>query len=84
MRLKYVLKILFAIVTLSIVASPVLASETPEQQQNVQVAWRLLDYLAVDYGGAVKDGKVISASEYAEMTEFSTSVMERFKDNGGY
>lgn len=79
MRLKNVLKILFAIVTLSIVGSPVLATETPEQQQNVQIAWRLLDYLAVDYGGAVKDGKVISASEYAEMTEFSASVTERFK-----
>ena len=46
---------------------------TPE----VQTAWRLLDYIAVDYGGAVSGGKVISPSEYAEMREFSGSVGER-------
>jgi high-affinity iron transporter len=44
---------------------------------DVQTAWRLLDYLAVDYGGAVSGGKVTSASEYAEMREFSASVRER-------
>jgi high-affinity iron transporter len=42
-----------------------------------QIAWRLLDYLAVDYAGAVKDGRVVSASEYAEMGEFSASVRDR-------
>ena len=43
-------------------------------QDNVQTAWRLLDYLAVDYSGAVRDGRVISNSEYAEMREFSATV----------
>lgn len=38
------------------------------------VTWRLLDYLAVDYGGAVADGQVISASEYGEMQEFSETI----------
>lgn len=47
-----------------------------ESAPSAQVAWRLLDYLAVDYPGAVKDGKVVSASEYAEMREFSASVRE--------
>lgn len=42
-----------------------------------QVAWRLLDYLAVDYPGAVVDGKVVSAAEYSEMNEFAGSVRER-------
>ncbi len=41
------------------------------------VAWRLLDYIAVDYSGAVADEKVISTTEYAEMVEFSASVRER-------
>ena len=49
------------------------AAANPE----VQTAWRLLDYLAVDYGGAVSGGKVVSESEYAEMREFSASVRER-------
>ena len=44
---------------------------------DVQTAWRLLDYVAVDYGGAVRGGKVVSASEYAEMREFSASVGEK-------
>src|SRR4051812_19479766 len=46
---------------------------------DVPTAWRLLDYLAVDYAGAVRDGKVVSASEYAEMREFSASVSEKLE-----
>lgn len=53
------------------------ASAAEETAPSSQVAWRLLDYLAVDYPGAVKDGKVVSASEYAEMREFSASVRDR-------
>lgn len=44
---------------------------------DVQVSWRLLDYLGVDYAGAVRNGTVVSASEYAEMKEFSSSVRLR-------
>ena len=40
----------------------------------VQTVWRLLDYVAVDYGGAVSNGRVTSSSEYAEMTEFAATV----------
>ena len=43
-------------------------------QNGVQTAWRLLDYVAVDYGGAVAGGRITSASEYAEMKEFTGSV----------
>ncbi|HYI49873.1 MAG TPA: cytochrome c/FTR1 family iron permease [Allosphingosinicella sp.] len=43
----------------------------------VQTAWRLLDYIAVDYRGAVAGGRVISATEYTEMREFSASVTQR-------
>lgn len=53
---------------------PALAA-TPEQE--VQTTWRLLDYIAVDYPGAVSDGKVISQAEYREMAEFSASVSQR-------
>jgi high-affinity iron transporter len=44
---------------------------------DVQTTWQLLDYVAVDYGGAVQDDKVVSASEYAEMREFSASAVEK-------
>jgi len=36
----------------------------------------LLDYIAQDYGGAVADGKVVSAQEFAEMGEFSRSALQ--------
>ncbi|MGN2254263.1 FTR1 family protein [Frateuria sp. GZRe12] len=43
----------------------------------VSQTWQMLDYLATDYAGAVRDGKVISASEYAEMREFAATVRQR-------
>jgi high-affinity iron transporter len=48
-----------------------------EPPADVQTTWQLLDYVAVDYGGAVRDGKVVNASEYAEMREFSASAVEK-------
>lgn len=41
---------------------------------DAQTVWRLLDYIAVDYAGAVSKGKVVSKAEYAEMTEFAGAV----------
>jgi high-affinity iron transporter len=53
--------------------TPAFAAQPPD----VQTAWQLLDYMAVDYGGAVRDGKVVSAPEYAEMREFSGAVSDK-------
>ncbi len=44
---------------------------------SVQIAWRLLDYIAVDYPGAVQDGRIVSQGEFAEMTESAASAHER-------
>lgn len=41
---------------------------------SAQVAWRLLDYIAVDYSGAVADGKVVNDAEYQEMVEFAAAA----------
>jgi len=54
-----------------------ISARAQETTPSAQVAWRLLDYLAVDYSGAVANGAVVSQSEYAEMREFSASVRER-------
>jgi high-affinity iron transporter len=51
-----------------------LAPQSRADTAAVQTTWRLLDYMAVDYRGAVADGKVISDSEYAEQAEFAASV----------
>ncbi|MFS8137904.1 MAG: FTR1 family protein [Thermomonas sp.] len=44
---------------------------------SVPQTWQMLDYLATDYAGAVRDGAVISASEYAEMREFASTARQR-------
>ncbi|MBV2234803.1 MAG: cytochrome c/FTR1 family iron permease [Sterolibacterium sp.] len=46
----------------------------------VQPIWQLLDYLAVDYAGAVDNGQIANEFEYAEMQEFSTNIGERLKE----
>ncbi|UUX94464.1 cytochrome c/FTR1 family iron permease [Aquabacterium sp. J223] len=42
----------------------------------VRQVWQLLDYVGVDYAGAVADGKVISEPEYDEMREFSQRAQD--------
>ncbi|AJA11584.1 iron permease (plasmid) [Sphingopyxis fribergensis] len=66
--------ILAALLIALLFLQPARASE-PE----VQTVWRLLDYIAVDYPGAVSNGRVISEAEYAEMVEFSGQVETRLK-----
>lgn len=53
-------------------ATPVHAETAP-----AQTIWRLLDYIAVDYSGAVSGGRVVNEAEYVEMVEFSANVRER-------
>lgn len=57
-------------------ATPLLAS-SPQQQ--ISQTWQMLDYLATDYAGAVKNGAVIDASEYREMQEFSTTARQHIR-----
>ncbi len=49
------------------------AQDLAVQNQAKQI-WQLLDYIAVDYGKAVKDGKAVSESEYKEMQEFAQAA----------
>ncbi|MEG3177730.1 cytochrome c/FTR1 family iron permease [Sphingomonas sp. RB3P16] len=64
------LMIWVAVVALGLLSPAVAFAGTGD----AQTAWRLLDYVAVDYGGAVADGSVKSGSEYAEMKEFAADV----------
>jgi high-affinity iron transporter len=47
------------------------------QNAEVQTTWRLLDYVAVDYREAVRDGRIVNDGEYKEMEEFTASVRQR-------
>lgn len=53
---------------------PAQTAENPDKSPRFLV--HLLDYLAVDYGGAVKNGKVLSLSEYKEQTEFAKTAVD--------
>ncbi|AIF48074.1 FTR1 family protein [Dyella japonica] len=50
---------------------------TTDPAASVPQTWQMLDYLAADYAGAVRNGEVVSASEYAEMREFARHARER-------
>lgn len=55
---------------LAVFAAFLISGVSHASEADVKRVWQILDYLAVDYGGAVKDGKVVSQSEYDEMKEF--------------
>lgn len=43
-------------------------------QADPRQTWQMLDYIAVDYAGAVQGGRIIAPGEYAEMQEFAGAV----------
>ncbi len=47
------------------------------REAEVRQLWQLLDYVAVDYAGAVRGGAIISEVEYGEMREFSTRAQNQ-------
>jgi high-affinity iron transporter len=70
---------LLALLGCLVLANFAQAAESDPQIKARQL-WQLLDYLAVDYGGAVRDGKVISVSEYAEMQEFALAAQHQLDE----
>ena len=54
-----------------------MASPARADEGQVETAWRMLDYMAVDYPGAVQNGRVVNETEYDEQVEFSGSVVAR-------
>jgi high-affinity iron transporter len=73
---RFFVFLLASVVSLSSFAQ---ASDANTQTKAKQ-AWQLLDYIAVDYGKAVTDGSVKSASEYAEMQEFASTAKAQLSD----
>jgi high-affinity iron transporter len=59
---------------LAILLAQVFLGPARAETSDVEVAWRLLDYIAVDYAGAVSHGSVSSPSEYAEQKEFAATI----------
>lgn len=65
------------ILILAVLIACSLSTPARAQTAPAQTIWRLLDYIAVDYAGAVSAGRVVNEAEYAEMVEFSASVNQR-------
>lgn len=55
----------------------VFPSARADVEADVRQIWQMLDYLAVDYGGAVSAGAVTNESEYKEMQEFAAAAGTR-------
>ncbi len=47
---------------------------------DTQQLLQLIDYVGVDYAGAVDDGKVVNEAEYAEMLDFTAGISQQLID----
>lgn len=50
------------------------ANAEPSAPVDAKQLWQLIDYVAVDYGGAVSNGAIASDAEYAEMLDFTENA----------
>ncbi|WP_420477150.1 FTR1 family protein [Noviherbaspirillum sp. ST9] len=66
-------RVILALLVSLLSAAPAFASTDPTADRATQI-WQLLDYMAVDYAGAVSGGRVTNADEYSEMQEFSQTA----------
>ena len=72
--MRHFLRLLLLVLALG-AAAPVQA-QAPAASE-AQVAWRLLDYVSVDYAGAVANGQIVNPADYGEMTEFAGQIRTR-------
>jgi len=57
--------------------SAMASAQTVTSSDSTKQLWQLIDYVAVDYGGAVAGGEVISEDEYAEMLDFTENAQQQ-------
>lgn len=67
--------------TCTLLGGPAHAADSTEVK--AKQIWQLLDYVAVDYGGAVANGTVLKDSEYTEMQEFATTAERQLSELPG-
>ena len=75
--------ILCAFVGLLLPGAAAAAAQTNDSAASVQTTWRLLDYVAVDYREAVRDGQVVNQAEYSEMREFARTARTNIEGLAG-
>lgn len=55
-------------------------AQAPVPDSAVRQLWQLLDYVGVDYGGAVSNGAVANPGEYAEMRDFAANAVKQAQE----
>jgi len=60
---------------LAMLSGPSGAADAPGT--DARQLWQLIDYVAVDYGGAVQGSQVVSQGEYAEMLDFTSNAVKQ-------
>ncbi|TDR37727.1 high-affinity iron transporter [Tahibacter aquaticus] len=75
--MSYVAGLARSVVWSLLAVLPVHATTAPALDADVRQIWQLLDYVGVDYGGAVANHAVVSAAEYQEMQEFVATARTR-------
>jgi len=64
---------------LALLGSPAArAVDPPSSEEQARRATHLLEYLAADYPGTVRDGQVVNELEYAEQIEFAAQIHAQF------
>ncbi|MEO5734185.1 MAG: cytochrome c/FTR1 family iron permease [Rubrivivax sp.] len=75
---KVFFRLFLAVFSAALIALPTISVAAAEATEaSVRQMWQLIDYVAVDYGGAVVAGAVKSESEYAEMREFTDNAQQK-------
>ena len=72
--MKYLKNIpfIFVLIVSCFLLNPLSIAAKPDKK--IQTVVNLLDYIARDYSGAVENKKIISPAEYAEMTDFGSTI----------
>jgi len=65
-------RFIYSIILLLVITNPA--------QANTQQLLQLIDYVGVDYAGAVEDSRVINEGEYAEMMDFASGISQQLQD----
>lgn len=52
---------------------------SPSNDADARQLWQLLDYVAVDYSGAVENGKIANEGEYEEMLDFTANAVKQIE-----
>lgn len=60
----------------SIFAATAPAADSPGSRQSAQSIVAALDYVAIDYPEAVRDGSIVNDAEYSEQRDFAATVLQ--------